>query len=346
MRRRPFARLPWDALSDQPDRIRDPALRRALRAGAWGDWLATAAATAVAAPAALAAALAPPRRPPFAIGVGISPLDQDPLLLRDLLDELGCGHVLVRFEWRRMHRWPELAAALARIGRPALAVLVQDRGAVCDPRRWCAGLARFHALRGPEIEAVQACQAVNRLKWGCATVGESLPLVAEAVRWQRRHAPAVPILGSSTIDFEPLPLVRSLVHGHPLRCDGTAVALYVDRRGGPDGRQYGLDLAGKILVVDALRAASPHGGGRLWITEFNWPLAGHGRHAPTSRTECVDEDAAAAHTAAFLRIARGSGRVGRAYHWQLLAIGYGLVDPRDRRRRPAFHALREAIAAP
>ncbi len=340
------APLPWDPLSDQPLRVRDRDLRRSLRAGAWGDWLAALAGSAVAAPAAAAAAVAPPPAPVCTLGVGISPLDQDPLRIRDLLDELGCRHVLVRFEWRRIHRWRELVAALALIGRPALAVLVQDRGAVVDPRRWRAGLARFYALRDRWIEAVQACQAVNRLKWGCATVGESLPLVAEAVRWHRRHASDLPILGSSTIDFEPLAVARSLIHGQAIRCDGAAVALYVDRRGGPDGRQFGLDLAGKIRCIDALLAASPHTGRRLWITEFNWPLAGQGPFAPTSHAECVDEATAAAHTAAFLRIAAASQRVERVYHWQLLAAGYGLVDHRDGRRRPAFHALRTALGAP
>jgi hypothetical protein len=38
--------------------------------------------------------------------------------------------------------------------------------------------------------------------------------------------------------------------------------------------------------------------------------------------------------------------VERIYHWQLLAAGYGLVDHRDGRRRPAFHAMRTALGTP
>ena len=341
--------LPWDHGSDQPARVKGP-VRQQMRRRAWGDWAATAAIAGIAAPlvAARWATLgrgAPPAARD-ALGVGVSPLDQDPLLLRDLLDELDCPRILVRFEWRRMHRWDALRRALDLIGRPALAVLVQDRPAVVDHRRWRAGLARFYRELPDRVDAVQALQAVNRLKWGCATVGEALPLAAAAGRWHRHHAPRLPLVGGAVIDFEPLASLRSVVTGHDLRYDAVAALLYVDRRGGPEARQYGcFDLRRKIGLLAAIAASSPHvADPRLWLTEVNWPLTGQRGFAPTSHTECVDEATAGRHLGDYCRIALATGSVRRIYPWQLVARGYGLVDPEDRRRRPAFDALRDLLA--
>jgi len=342
-------RLPWDHRSDQPARLRG-ALRRRLRRRAWSDWALTAAQAATLAPLLALRRPGLPRDEPVApreaLGVGVSPLDHDPVRLRDCLDELGCPRILVRFEWRRMHRWDELAAALAVLDRPALAVLVQDRPAVCDHRRWRAGLHRFYRALPQQVEAVQALQAVNRLKWGCATVGEGLPLAALACSAHHRFAPELPLLGSSVIDFEPLPTLRSLVTARPVCYHAAAALLYVDRRGGPTARQYGcFDLRRKIDLLATIAAVSPHvADNRLWLTEVNWPLVGAGGWAPTSQSEAVSETRAGTWLGDYCRIALATGRVARIYPWQLAARGYGLVDPVTWRRRPAFHALRELLA--
>ncbi len=96
----------------------------------------------------------------------------------------------------------------------------------------------------------------------------------------------------------------------------------------------------------ALVSLAPGCGNRLWITEVNWPLEGHGPYAPTSGHECVDEATAARYLEEYHRIAYASGLVERVYWWQLIAPGYGLVaDEGGRLRpRPAFHALRRLLA--
>jgi len=345
--RREALHLPWDACSDQPARVHG-ATRRRLRRGAWRDWLTTAAIGGVGLPGVALTAAGLPRPSGGGVsvrrdhlGVGISPLDHDPSAIADLLAELECKHILVRFEWRRMHRWDELATNLARIDRPALAVLVQDRAAVCDHRRWRAGLARFYRSLPPQVEAVQALQAVNRLKWGCATVGEALPLAELAARAHHHHAPHVPLIGSSVIDFEPLASLRSLVSRRRFLYHAMAALLYVDRRGGPDTPQYRLfDLQRKVRTLAAIAAASPHvADHRLWLTEVNWPLRGVGSWAPTSQTEAVDEATAGRHLRDYCRQAIATGLVRRIYPWQLIARGYGLVDPHGLRRRAAFTEL-------
>src|ERR1700709_906817 len=45
-------------------------------------------------------------------------------------------------------------------------------------------------------------------------------------------------------------------------------------------------------------------------------------------------------------LTQGTGLVARVFWWQLVARGYGLVDPTDPaspRRRPAFHALKTMV---
>ncbi len=53
----------------------------------------------------------------------------------------------------------------------------------------------------------------------------------------------------------------------------------------------------------------------------------------------VDEETQADYLARYYLLALASGMVERVYWWQLVAKGYGLVDPTGLRRRPAFHAL-------
>nr|MDA3961350.1 hypothetical protein [Planctomycetota bacterium] len=268
--------LRWDHRSDQPHVITRRALRRRWRGRAASEYLGTLGWSLVAAPLAALQALAPPRiappAPREAIGLGISPLDHPLNDIANLLDEIGCQRVLVRFEWRRMHRWPELCAAIQHLNRPCLAVLVQDRPAVVNQRRWRAGLQRFHQLRPPQVEAVQAVQAINRLKWGCATPGEAWPLQRLAAAAQAHYAPNIPLLGSGVIDFEPLATLRSLI-GNPgaVRFAAAAALLYVDRRGGPSNTQYGIfNLRRKIAALSALAAISPHcHDPALWLTEVN-----------------------------------------------------------------------------
>ncbi len=343
---RPWFSAPWDSHSDQPYRICDPKLRRRLRAACLGPHLYTAALTAATAPlVALRYAslhqvrFAGPQAASFH-GLGCSPLPGLDQAQSELLDELDIDRVLVRQGAWQLKAWPRTRQFIAALApRQVLLVLAQDRRSICQPGYWQQFCRQVIDELPDNVEAVQIGQAVNRLKWGCTHVGEALALdaVIPAIRQQR---PALRILGSSIIDFEPLASLRSLLAWNQPRLDGVAALLYVDRRGDPANTQAGcFDLTRKIRAIAALTAISPRSAKRLWLTEFNWPLTGHGPWAPTSARECVSEDQAAAWLQRYSAMAQASGLVERIYWWQLLAQGYGLVDPRDLRRRPAFHAL-------
>lgn len=351
--KRPRFAVPWHAPSDQPDQLRDPGLRRALRIAAAGEYLRTGLAAAAAAPlvalrcatlrpGGLRPAAADPRR---FLGVAVSPLPGRGAALHELVDELGARLLEVRVPVWERDRLDELAAFMASFrGREVHAVVCQDRASVCDLAGWERDVARICAALPPNATSIQIGNAVNRRKWGCAHLGEYRELLRVAAPVVRAH-PRLALLGSSVIDFEPLATWRSLA-GAP-RLDGCAALLYVDRRGPPAARQYALfDAAAKMRTVAGLVACSPRCADRLWITEVNWPLAGTGEHAPTSNRERVDEAAAARHLEDYCRTARATGLVERVYVWQLVARGYGLVDDAGGalRRRPAFDAVRRLLS--
>ena len=97
-----------------------------------------------------------------------------------------------------------------------------------------------------------------------------------------------------------------------------------------------------LAVVLLMAIAWLHTGwGRQWIAEVNWPLR-EGPHSPAGRSVSVDEETQADFLARYYLLAAGSGFVERIDWWQLVARGYGLVDPQPDgtlRRRPAFRAF-------
>ncbi|MBA3685911.1 MAG: hypothetical protein H0W72_11820 [Planctomycetes bacterium] len=355
--RRPHIDLPWDAASDQPRRIGNRGLRRLIHRLSWREYLATAVATAWVAPLAAARLAAIPQAPinPTVapadfIGLAVSD-DVHPDATVDMVHELGVRRLLVRAPvWRRAD-FPAIRRFVDRFpGRDVVVAICQDRGSIADPRRWRADLEAIIAAFAPRVRSFIIGQAPNRAKWGCFSLADYFPLIEAADEVRRGH-PGIEIAGPSLIDFEPLPMLRSLINLRRFRVDAVAAALYVDRRGAPSNRQYGwFDLRRKIALQWALAALSPRvrprGRPRLWLTEANWPLAGTGVSAPTSAKECVSEEAYADYLRAYYQQAYATGLVERVYWWQLIAAGYGLVDPRGGglRKRPGYEVMRKLIS--
>jgi len=73
-----------------------------------------------------------------------------------------------------------------------------------------------------------------------------------------------------------------------------------------------------------------------------------GPKSPAGRDASVDEERQADYLVRYCLLALGTGLVERAYWWQLVARGYGLVEPtegREMRRRPAFAAMAQMLRA-
>jgi hypothetical protein len=199
----------------------------------------------------------------------------------------------------------------------------------------------IQALFSPYGRHFQVGQAVNRSKWGIWRFSEYLELYAVAAEILRRD-PGAELLGPAVIDFE-LHATAALVNMAPesTHFDIVSSLLYVDRRGAPENRQLGFDTVDKVVLLKAIADVARRASPRSWITEVNWPLW-EGPHSPAGKTVAVDEEQQADFLVRYYLLALCTGLVERVYWWQLVAKGYGLIDPSAAgawRRRPALLAL-------
>jgi tRNA A-37 threonylcarbamoyl transferase component Bud32 len=343
-------RVVWDHLSDQPHQHAGRLDKLRVRLADAGSHAVEAAVVAAALPRIRSRYRELKRelhKQPVAFqgcGVAVRPWPEDPGALLGLVDELGAKHVLVRLHpWEDDHTAEEeLARELHARGLELTFALPQNRELVRDPRRWRQSIEEIGGRFAPYGTRFQVGQAINRSKWGVWNLNEYVRLVQEAADVLRRQ-PGVEILGPSVIDFEYHVTAAALNLKRPgLHFDAVSALLYVDRRGAPENTQAGLDTEGKVLLLKAIADTSRSSTGRCWITEVNWPLR-EGPHSPAGRAVSVGEDEAADYLARYYLLALGTGAVERVFWWQMIAKGYGLVDPAELRRRPAFHAFRTLI---
>ena len=340
----------WDDRQDQPAIISDSKLKRQLRQGSWRYHAVAAASIGLKLPSvgwhylrrrALGASRNHIRE---MVGVSIDPFKYSLTQQLELIEQLSVEHIQFRLFPNREQDFDQAFAAAQQCldrGLSVHLVLPQQRSLVTQPALWRERCQSIHqGLPESSRLSLQLGCAINRLKWGCVHPGEYLQLVDASYDC----FPGRQVLGSSVIDFEPLLTAETLFHRRPWQFAGNAALLYVDRRGAPENKQYGyFDTRRKIQLLAAMTRASSRCTNELWLTEVNWPLRGHEGYAPAGDEVCVDEASAADYLASYLRIAWQSQQVQRVYVWQLLAQGYGLVDPRDGRLRPAFRRIQEML---
>jgi tRNA A-37 threonylcarbamoyl transferase component Bud32 len=349
-------RIVWDRLSDQPHQHAGRLAKLRVR-------LADARAHAGEA-AVVAGALPRIRRryrelkrdlwtAPVAwggAGLCLRPWPENPEAPLALVDELGVRHVLVRLHpWEEEHAAEEeLARALHARGCELTFALPQNRELVRDPARWERAVERLGRVFAPYGPRFQVGQAINRSKWGTWNQGEYAELARSAAAILRRM-PGMEILGPAVIDFE-YHVTAAVLNQKDLgmRFDAVSALLYVDRRGAPENRQAGFDTVDKVVLLKAIAETARNAAGRVWITEVNWPLW-EGPHSPAGKSVSVDEESQADYLVRYYLLTLGTGLVERVFWWQLVARGYGLIDPSDPndpavpRRRPAFFALKTLL---
>jgi len=280
-------------------------------------------------------------------GVCLRPWPEAPETLLALVEKLATRHLLLRLHpWQEDHRAEEeLAAELNRRGYDLTFALPQNRELVRDPARWRASLAAIGERFTPYGRRFQIGQAINRSKWGVWNLRDYVELARGAEEVLRCH-PGVELLGPSVIDFEYHLTIAALnLPGAGFHFDAVSGLLYVDRAGPPEGRQVGFDTVDKVRLLRAVADTAVNARGRCWITEMNWPLW-EGPHSPAGRSVSVDEDTQADYLVRYYLLALGTGLVERVFWWQLVARGYGLVDPgegQQARCRPSFRALRTML---
>ena len=281
------------------------------------------------------------------VGLCLRPWPENPEAPLELARELGVRHVLVR-----LHPWDEehgpeleLVRALHERGCELTFALPQNRDLVKDPARWKGAVERLAEAFAPYGPRFQVGQAINRSKWGIWNLREYAELARSAETILRR-IPGMEILGPAVIDFEYHVAAAVLNQKDAgFRFDAVSALLYVDRRGAPENRQAGFDTVDKVVLLKAIADTARNAAGRCWITEVNWPLW-EGPHSPAGKSVSVDEESQADYLARYYLLALGSGLVERVFWWQLVARGYGLIDPADPvnpRRRPGFFALKALL---
>jgi tRNA A-37 threonylcarbamoyl transferase component Bud32 len=341
-------RIVWDALSDQPHQHASRLERLRVRMADSGVHAQETVAALRALPRAWGRYRQIRKRSNVGslwqgLGVAVRPWGSTPAALLDVLDGLGVRNVLLRlYPWQERHDTEEeLARELAKRGYDLTFALPQVRELVLDLPRWedsvSAIFARFQTLG----HRYQLGQAINRSKWGVWNYGEFVELAAAAAEILHRD-PDVRLLGPGVIDFEPHAMAAALnMPGCP-KFDIVSALLYVDRRGAPENRQLGFDVASKAALMRAIGETASSGSDRFWITEMNWPLW-EGPHSPAGRDVAVEEEAQADYLVRYAVALLAPRLAERVYWWQLIARGYGLVDPGeddDLRRRPSWRAMK------
>ena len=279
-------------------------------------------------------------------GISVRPGEEDPKDLLKLIRDLGSKHVLVRIHpWEEERsRELELSRRLSGDGYNVAFALPQNRDLVRDLSRWRSAVEEIAEQFSPFGRHFQIGQAVNRSKWGVWTYREYIDL-AEVASEVLREYDGVELLGPAVIDFEFHALASILnLRKADVHFEIVSSLLYVDRRGAPEASQLGFDSVGKVTLLKAIAETSASSGDRCWIPEFNWPLW-EGPHSPAGKTVSVDEDTQANYLVRYFLLVLGTGFVERVYWWQMIARGYGLVEPSAEglRRRPSFHAMATLI---
>ncbi len=279
------------------------------------------------------------------IGLSISPNEKYNTAIFEMVDELSVQELLLRvpsWDTERIEAYVEFSKQFPQ--HRFLINVLQNRDSILDPGQWESQLRVIFRGFSDITKDFQIGNAINRSKWGCAHSGEYLRLLDIAYR-VKQEFDGINLLGSSVIDFEPLVTLRTLINAHSYQLNACASQLYVNRRGSPQGKQYGFfNLERKIRLIYAILSLANRSQKRLWITETNWPLLNTKPWTPNSGhpRSTVDEQTQAEYLKQYYQIAWQSGFVEKVYWWQLINPGYGLVDHRSGqlRKHPAYYAFK------
>jgi hypothetical protein len=340
----------WDGFSDQPHIIKDKKFKRDARLSNLRDYLKMFLSSIFVLPFAfLTMKLFKGKQTPSykeLIGVGVN-LDKGDAQ-QELIEDLGVENLIIRVflnDIENIDSYVEFAKSFNKKSKKNIVInIVQgDLNSTKTDRKIKLIFSKFKDISS----TFQIGTAINRLKWGFSSARGFIDFFKVAQKVRDEKFPHIKLLGPSVIDFEYYYNVKTMFTRKKISYDKTSALLYVDRRGSPKNRQYGIfNLKNKINLLYALVRLSPKTkSDEIYITEVNWPIKNSAPYAPTSEKECVSLDEYTKFMLEYFQIAKESKKISKIFWHQLIAPGYGLVDNRDGKliKYPQYFALKELL---
>ena len=265
--------------------------------------------------------------------------------LIEMIDELSVDNILVRIplaDFNNIEKYLNFIKDLK--GKDILVSILQDREHVVDKALTHKRLDFIFTRLNGIVHTFQIGNSINRKKWAFLSVDEFFSFFQIAYNLKKNKFPEIKLLGGNIIDFDIPFFSRSIFHFWPIRYDGIATQLYVDRRGSPEQRQYGFDTLSKIQAYASLAASSFKTSNEIYITEFNWPLLDMGKWAP-AETSLIKESSQSNYLVRYFLLMLASGRIKKCYWHQLVAPGYGLINNLGDQivKRDAYYCFKNLI---
>ncbi|NRB37386.1 MAG: hypothetical protein HRU20_02830 [Pseudomonadales bacterium] len=343
----------WDKYSDQPQILRDKAFKKGLyKRGAAGSIKTLLSILLL--PFLGLRLLFQPRtligtatdniglciNPDYPIDEKFCPTD---VQLKDMVHELGVEDLLIRLplaDFQHKQKYFDFIDLFS--DKKILINILQDRNHIENPAQTKLALTEIFERYSNTGHTFQIGNTVNRRKWAFISQDEYFQFFKIAQDLKESLFPQITLLGGNIIDFELPFFIRSVFHLWPIKYDGVAAQLYVDRRGAPENTQLACDTLAKINWFSAIMQCSRRTTNRLFITEVNWPLEDTRPYAPAYGDCMVSEDLQATYLVRYYLMMMASGKVEKCYWHQLVAPGYGLVDNRGTglRKRDAYTSFK------
>ncbi|RUM75502.1 MAG: hypothetical protein DSZ12_03505, partial [Sulfurovum sp.] len=226
----------WDPYSDQPYPLKDRAYKKKMRQKHRWDYVPLLLSTIIFFP--LGMLLMPLYKGKkidvknfYGMGVDIDKGS----VQKELIDELGVKHLLIRMPLWQMDRVEEYVAFAKSFGedKEILLNILQDREHIEDKALLQKDIETIFNAFGSFVTEYQIGNAINRSKWGFFSMKEYLSWYQTIQKIRDEKYPHLKLIGSSVIDFEFHYTIRTLFNFFSVKYDRFSSLLYVDRRGSP-----------------------------------------------------------------------------------------------------------------
>ena len=265
--------------------------------------------------------------------------------LIDMIEELSVQNILVRIPLSDFENIDNYISFIEQLkDKDILVCVLQDRQHIIDKHLTKKRLDLIFSRLEDKVKVFQIGNSINRKKWAFLSVDEYFSFFKIAYDLKENKFPKIKLLGGNIIDFDLPFFSRSVFHLKSIYYDGIASQLYVDRRGGPEQKQFGFDTLNKIRAYAALARASKKTVNDLYITEVNWPLIGMKNWAP-AKDFLIDESQQSSYLVRYYLLMLATGKVKKCFWHQLVAPGYGLVNNLNQKivKREAYYSFKYLI---